>query len=103
MHRPGLAPNGWCNTSSVSLNLGAFFALVTLGFSVLLFAVSAVSYLRIRRRGLLFVSGAFLFLVAKGAYESYRVVVAKEDILVPAALDFGVLLFLYASIAQRDR
>lgn len=86
---------------ALTLNAGVLLAIVTLGVSLMLLFVSAVSYARLRTAKLLFAGGAFLVLAAKGALWTYRGVALRETDLASLALDFAVLGFLYASVAKR--
>jgi hypothetical protein len=86
---------------ALSLNATALLAIATLGISLMLLLVSVASYARLRATKLLFAGGAFLVLAAKGALWAYRSVMLKEADPWGAALDFGVLVFLYASVAKR--
>jgi hypothetical protein len=86
---------------ALSLNATVLLAVVTLGVALMLLAVSAVSYARLRSVKLLFAGGAFLVLALQGALWTYRGAVQKEADVPGVALDFGVLLFLYASVAKR--
>lgn len=86
---------------ALALNAGVLLAIVTLGVSLMLLFVSALSYARLRTAKLLFAGGAFLVLAAKGALWTYRGIVHRETDLASLALDFAVLAFLYASVAKR--
>ena len=88
--------------SAITLNLAVFFAILTFGFASMLALVSLVSAKRYGVRNLGWVAVAFVGLAVKGAYDSWVSAVQKEDNLVPAALDFIVLLFLYASVATKQ-
>jgi len=84
------------------MNLSAFFAISTLGFGLLLFLVSLLSYARLRNWKFLVAGGAFALLAVKGGVWTYRTTVLKTpDLLLDVALDFAVLAFLYASVALR--
>lgn len=87
--------------SVLTLNLSVFFSLLTLGFSLILFGVSAASAKRYAARKLAWVSLAFLALAAKGGYDTWISWMLHTDILPAALLDFLVLLFLYASVVAR--
>lgn len=76
-------------------------AICTLAFSLALLAVSLLSWARLRHAKLLIAGGAFAVLALKGALSTYRTIFLKEADLVPLALDFGVLGFLYLSVAVR--
>lgn len=84
------------------MNLSAFLAVATLGFGSLLFAVSLLSYARLRNTRFLITAVAFGLLAAKGGLWTYRTTVLKTpDLLGDVLLDFAVLAFLYAAIAMR--
>lgn len=86
---------------ALSLNATALLAIVTLGVALMLLAVSVVSYVRLRSWKLLFAGGAFLVLALKGALWAWRSISLKEADVPGVALDFAVLVFLYASVAKR--
>lgn len=88
-------------SSALVLNAGLALAVVTLAFSLMLLVVSAVSYSRLRSAKLLIVGGAFAVLAVKGGLATYGAVVDRSVDLVGVILDFGILAFLYASVAVR--
>ena len=88
-------------SAAVALNVGVVLAIATLAFSLMLLTVSAVSYLRLRSPKLLIVGGAFALLAVKGALATHQAVVERTVDLAAVALDFGILAFLYASVAVR--
>jgi hypothetical protein len=87
--------------AGLELNATALLAVLTLGIALMLLVVSIVSYARVRSWKLLFAGGAFLVLAAKGALWAWRSIHDKEADVPGVALDFAVLLFLYASVAKR--
>lgn len=88
--------------SAFLLNLAVFLAISTLGFALLLFLVSLVSYARLRNLKFLIVGVAFGILAFKGGLWTYRTAMLKEEgHLWDVALDFAVLALLYASVALR--
>lgn len=74
---------------------------MTLAFSLALLVVSLVSWARLRSAKLLIAGGAFAVLAVKGGLSTYRTIALKEADLPSLALDFGVLGFLYLSVAVR--
>lgn len=87
--------------SAIALNVSVFLAVSTLGFALMLFGVSLLSYHRLRHPRLAIVGAAFLVLGVKGALSSYRTVVRREADVAGVALDFLVLALLYLSVAKR--
>lgn len=83
------------------LNVGVALAILTLGVSLMLLAVSVLSYTRLRQVKLLLAGGAFLVLAVQGALWTWRGIVFRETDLTTIALDAAVLGFLYASVAKR--
>lgn len=84
-----------------SANLEVFAAVGVLGFSVVLLAVSALSYRRIRSRRILFIALGFLLFAVKGAWLTARSYEARHSetwILPTALLDLAILLSLYISM-----
>lgn len=86
---------------ALQLNVGMVLAIATLGASLMLLLVSALSYLRLRQTKLLLAGGAFLVLAVQGALWTWRGVVERDIDLPSVALDAAVLGFLYASVAAR--
>jgi len=86
---------------ALTLNATALLAILTMGIALMLLVVSVVSYARVRSWKLLFAGGAFLVLAVKGGLWAWRSVLEKQADVPGVALDFGVLLFLYASVAKR--
>lgn len=87
--------------SALELNAGVVLAVATLAFSLMLLVVSVVSFARLRSARLIVVGGAFAVLAVKGGLATYAAVVERRVDLVGVALDFGILAFLYASVAVR--
>lgn len=83
------------------LNAGVVLAIATLGTSLMLLLVSALSYWRLRSLKMLLAGGAFLVLAVQGALWTWRGIVLRETDLPTVLLDFAVLGFLYASVAAR--
>lgn len=86
---------------ALALNAGVVLAILTLGASLMLFAVSILSYTRLRQLKLLLAGGAFLVLAAQGALWTWRGIAHREMDVTSVALDAAVLGFLYASVAKR--
>lgn len=86
---------------AATLNVGIILAILTLGASLMLLMVSALSYARLRQTKLLLAGGAFLVLAAQGALWTWRGIVQREIDLTSVILDAAVLGFLYASVATR--
>lgn len=86
---------------AVQLNVGVVLAIGTLGASLMLLLVSALSYARLRQPKLLLAGGAFLVLAVQGGLWTWRGVVERELDLASVTLDALVLAFLYASVATR--
>lgn len=86
---------------ALTLNAGVLLAIATLGISLMLLLVSALSYARLRSVKLLLAGGAFLVLALQGALWTWRGVVERTTDLPTILLDFAVLAFLYASVAKR--
>jgi len=87
--------------AALTLNVGIVLAILTLGASLMLLLVSALSYARLRQTKLLLAGGAFLVLTFQGALWTWRGIVAREIDLASVILDALVLGFLYASVATR--
>lgn len=86
---------------ALELNATVVLAIATLGVSLMLLAVSVMSFLRLRSAKLLITGGAFLVLAIKGALWTWRSAVDREADVWGVALDFAVLGFLYAAVAKR--
>ncbi len=75
-----------------------------MGFSLILFAISAISWKRIRSQRLLFVTLAFCLFFIKGLiltvgifYENMGFQMSMEAII----LDFAIMILLYLGIAKK--
>lgn len=88
-------------TTALALNVGVVLAILTLGASLMLLAVSALSYARLRQTKLLLAGGAFLVLAIQGALWTWRGIALREIDVASVVLDAAVLGFLYASVAAR--
>ncbi len=81
-----------------------FLVFLVLGFSVLLFAISTLSALRVRSTKTLLLAIAFLFYFAKEAYVLYLVLFTAfslvDPIIVMSVMDVFVLFFFYASVLK---
>ncbi len=83
-----------------------FLRVALMGFSLLLFAVSAVSYWRVRNNRLLLISAAFAAYFAKGLVLTLGIFCscaagtfdASMELI---ALDFVILALIYLGIAKR--
>jgi hypothetical protein len=82
-------------------NAAAFLSIAALGISGIMAVVSGLSWRRLRHARLAFVAAAFGVLAAGGAWRAWNVAQGAPAELVPAALDFGAVLLLYASVAAR--
>ncbi len=77
-----------------------------MGFSLLLFVISAISYKRIRSQRLLFVSMAFCIFFVKGLVLTIGIFSegvadmfnASIEVII---LDFAILILLYLGIAKK--
>ena len=83
-----------------------FLRVALMGFSLLLFAVSAVSYYRVRNNRLLFITLAFAAFFVKGLVLSLAIFVESVDSAFSASvqvigLDFLILALIYLGIAKR--
>lgn len=75
------------------------------GFSGMLFAISLISYSRVRNNRLLFISAAFAVFFAKGLVLTLAIAVESLDWTFSAsvpviALDFLILVSIYFGIAK---
>lgn len=84
-----------------ALNVGVALAVALVGFGLLLAAVSAMSWRRLRKAKLAIVGGAFLLLAVKGVLALLQAWDERSVDLVGLGLDAGVLAFLYASVSMR--
>jgi hypothetical protein len=83
-----------------------FLRVALMGFSLLLFAVSAVSYWRVRNNRLLIIASAFAAFFVKGLVLTLAIFVESLDSAFSAsveliALDFVILALMYLGIAKR--
>ena len=90
----------------MSDNVEIFFKVGLMGFSFLLFAISAISYNRIRSQRLLFVSIAFGIFFVKGLLLTIGIfMIPRPDWLEISihliVLDFLIMIMLYLGIAKR--
>jgi hypothetical protein len=87
-------------------NLKLFFGVALLGFSLILFVISAVTYKRIGSRRLLLVSLAFAMFFVKGLLLTLGLFVNSignvfgSDVLV-TMVDFAIMAFLYLSVVKK--
>ncbi len=87
-------------------NLEIFFRVALLGFSLILFAISAVTYKRIGSRRLLLVSLAFAMFFVKGLLLTLGLFVDSigdnfgSSVLV-TMVDFAIMAFLYLSVVKK--
>lgn len=86
---------------AVAVNVTVFLALLTFGLALLLLAVSALSWWRLRGVRLAAVAGGFAALSAKSGYVAWSAIASREPQIVIAALDALVLALFYASVAKR--
>jgi hypothetical protein len=87
-------------------NLKLFFGVALLGFSLILFVISAVTYKRIGSRRLLLVSLAFAMFFVKGLLLTVGLFVdAVGDVFSSPVLvtmvDFAIMAFLYLSVVKK--
>lgn len=79
-------------------NLEIFAAASVLGIGLILFAISIISYSRLRNPRVLLVGLAFLVLAANGAYltsVSWQTRGTEDWVLTMASLDLALALLLY--------
>ena len=87
-------------------NLELFLSVALTGFSLILFVISAITYRRVQRTKLLFVSLAFALFFVKGLMLTLGLFidsigdVFQSSVLV-IMLDFGIMLFLYFSVVKK--
>jgi hypothetical protein len=87
-------------------NLKLFFGVALLGFSLILFVISAVTYKRIGSRRLLLVSLAFALFFVKGLLLTIGLFVGSigevfDSSMLVTMLDFGIMVFLYLSVVKK--
>jgi len=87
-------------------NLKLFFGVALLGFSLILFAVSAVTYRRVGSRRLLLVSLAFAMFFVKGLLLTVGLFAdslgdAFGSTVLVTMVDFAIMAFLYLSVVKK--
>lgn len=87
-------------------NLELFFTVALMGFSLILFMISAIAYKRIGSPRLLLVSLAFCIFFMKGLLLTLGLFVdAIREVIYSSIwiiiLDFGIMAFLYLSVVKR--
>lgn len=87
-------------------NLELFFTMALMGFSLILFVISAITYKRVKSIRLLLVSAAFGIFFVKGLLLMVGLFSdAVSDVFAASIwiiiLDFGIMAFLYLSVAKR--
>ena len=87
-------------------NLEIFFRVALLGFSLILFVISAVTYKRIESRRLLLVSLAFAMFFVKGLLLTVGLFVDSigelfDSSMLVTMLDFVIMAFLYLSVVKK--
>ena len=87
-------------------NLELFFTVALMGFSLILFVISAITYRRVQRTRLMLVSAAFGIFFIKGLL--LTVGLFSDDVgkvfhtsIWVTILDFGIMAFLYLSVVRR--
>ena len=83
-----------------------FFRVALLGFSLILFVISAVTYKRIGSRRLLLVSLAFAMFFVKGLLLTLGLFVDGigdnfDSSMLVTMLDFAIMAFLYLSVVKK--
>jgi len=83
-----------------------FLRVALMGFSLLLFITSVVSYMRVRNNRLIFISLAFAFFFAKGLVLSLAIFMDSVNSAFSASmqlilLDFVILALIYLGIVKR--
>lgn len=86
---------------AIEANAAAFLAVVLLGVSAILLAVSLLSWQRLRHARLLFVASAFAVLAVKGALGVLAAARGEAGSLALAGLDVATVLLLYGTVAAR--
>ena len=87
-------------------NLEIFFRVALMGFSLILFVISAITYRRVQRTKLLLVSLAFALFFIKGLMLTLGLFIDSIGDVFSASvlltmLDFGIMVFLYFSIVKK--
>jgi hypothetical protein len=83
-----------------------FFRVALLGFSLILFVISAITYNRIRSRRLLLVGAAFGMFMVKGLLLTLGLFIdsigdAFSTSVLVTIVDFAILAFLYLSVVKK--
>jgi ABC-type cobalamin transport system permease subunit len=88
-------------------NVTLFFTVALMGFSLILFVISAITYKRVGTTRLLLVSAAFGIFFLKGLLLTLGLFfpdpigeVFKASVAL-TILDFGIMAFLYLSVAKK--
>ena len=87
-------------------NLEIFFRVALMGFSLILFVISAITYRRVQRTRLLLVSLAFALFFIKGLMLTLGLFIDSIGDVFHASvlttmLDFGIMVFLYFSVVKK--
>ena len=87
-------------------DLEIFFRVALLGFSLILFVISAVTYKRIGSRRLLLVSAGFGLFFVKGLLLTLGLFVDSigdvfDTTVLVTILDFAIMAFLYLSVVKK--
>ena len=87
-------------------NLEIFFRVALMGFSLILFVISAITYRRVQRTKLLLVSLAFALFFVKGLMLTLALFIDSVGDVFHASvlvtmLDFGIMVFLYFSVVKK--
>lgn len=87
-------------------NIELFFTVALMGFSLILFVISAITYTRVRSTKLMLVSAAFGIFFVKGLVLTLGLFIADiynvfHATILLTIIDFGILAFLYLGVAKR--
>jgi hypothetical protein len=87
-------------------NIELFFTVALMGFSLILFVISAITWSRVRSTKLLLVSAAFGIFFVKGLVLTLGLFVDEiysvfHSTVLLTVIDFGILAFLYLGVAKR--
>lgn len=87
-------------------NLEIFFRVALMGFSLILFVISAITYRRVQRTRLLLVSLAFALFFIKGLMLTLALFIGSigdvfQSSVLVTMLDFGIMVFLYFSVVKK--
>ena len=87
-------------------NLELFLSVALTGFSLILFVISAITYRRVQRTKLLFVSLAFALFLVKGLMLTLGLFIDSigdifQSSVLVIMLDFGIMVFLYFSVVKK--